>query len=184
MPEANRRTQKLWGNMLAGLNIPEPLTIEGMRRAVEIRTQRPLVIVRGNFRDGGDSPCGMWYQGRLKDYVLVDRGVAGAQYDQTVGHELGHILLGHQARTSANLMETGQIFDVLNLLPKALVSDALAGSGLAMGRTVFDNEVEAEAERFGMFLAREIDRAHLRSIESRRDPVLQNVRDSLGLRDF
>lgn len=184
MPEASRRTKKQWAGILSGLNIEGPLTVENVRLAIEVWTGRPLVIVRGNFRDGGDSPCGLWYQGRCKDYILVDNGVQGAQYDQTVGHEFGHMLLNHAARTSANLLDAGQIFDVLDLLPRELVSDALAGRGLALGRTVFDDEVETEAERFGTFLALQIDRANLWRAESLKDPVLQNVRDSLGLRDF
>lgn len=42
-----------------------------------------------------DSPCGIWLACDDEDLILHEVGTTDYHIDQIVGHEIGHILLGH-----------------------------------------------------------------------------------------
>lgn len=50
-----------------------------------------------------DSPCGLWLARDNDDLILHEAGTTDYHIDQIVGHEIGHIVLGHhRIRTFGN----------------------------------------------------------------------------------
>ncbi|GAA1978540.1 ImmA/IrrE family metallo-endopeptidase [Kitasatospora viridis] len=148
---------------------------------MESHRGRPLEIVQGDFRSLGDTPCGLWVKSCDRDLILIDSSVTGPQYDQTVGHEIGHILMGHEPLSPAMLVsEMAQLVDMFQILPPSLVRDAL--SGVALGRTTYEDHKEREAEGFGTLVALHIKREAMRHADAQADEVLSGLRDSLGFR--
>lgn len=184
MLHASRGTRRKWARLIDGLDVGSPITIETLRRAVEHRTSRSLRILQADFDGAGSAPCGMWVATEQSDYILVDKTARDAQYRQTVGHEFGHILLGHTPKPTGELTNMVEFLEMFQDVPHELVLGALGGAGTlssALGRTTYGDRIEKEAEEFGAFVSLLIDRDVIREKEP---PFLSSLRDSLGTRTF
>jgi hypothetical protein len=140
--------------------------------------------VRKDLAAWGSAPCGLWLSLNDADYIVIPPSVREEQYLQTLGHEIGHILLEHEPKAMSELVGATSLQKVFQDVPMDIVMGVLGGPGSlvgALGRTVFGDGVEEEAELFGAYVALKADRAALRGQEP---PFLSSLRDSLGTRPF
>lgn len=126
-------------------HIPVPWDIEQLVDRLAVHRGRPIRLVAWDFPAGGGAASGLWLPSARTDYVFYDRAASPTRREQIIGHELGHLLLGHTAHLGnapAGLIEA--------LAPS--LSPELARRFLA--RTGYQVEEEATAEEFGTRLVR------------------------------
>ena len=128
-------------------HLPVPWSIEALTERLGTQRAKPIRLVAWTFPADPDVPTGLWVATDQADYVFYDAGASPARREQIIGHELGHLLLGHTPRLS----------EALDGLIEALapsVSPELARQVLAMARTGYAEAEEAAAELFGTSLLR------------------------------
>ena len=130
-------------------HLPVPWSIEELAERLGTHRGRPIRLVAWTFPadPDPDAPTGLWVATEQADYVFYDSDASPARREQIIGHELGHLLLGHTPRLS----------EALDGLIEALapsVSPELARQVLAMARTGYAEADEAAAELFGTSLIR------------------------------
>ncbi len=64
--------------------------------AVSENRDRPIELTTADLRRG---VCGQWRQYADRDVFLIQQGLPA--WDRTLAHELGHLVLGHQAFPSS-----------------------------------------------------------------------------------
>ena len=127
--------------------LPVPWDIDVFVGRLAEHRGRPIAVVPWDFAGTGNPSSGMFLPSGTTDYLFIDAAASPSRREQIIGHELGHLLLGH----------TPQLQDAPDGLLEALapdVSPALARRVLALGRTGYDDAHEAAAELFGTSLAR------------------------------
>jgi hypothetical protein len=95
-----------------------------------------------------DSPCGLWLACDDEDLILHEIGTTDYHIDQIVGHEIGHILLGHGldgGHGRANAHEHTVSRQALPDIDPATVRAVL-------GRSDYASEQERDAEMFASLL--------------------------------
>ncbi|OKI25058.1 hypothetical protein [Streptomyces sp. CB03911] len=128
--------------VLAGLDLPEPFTVEAFRAALAEQRGRPIVLEP--LPDlGPDAPCGLWISLPSVDVVLYRQSTSPAHQDLIKLHELGHLLRGHRQDLA---------LDSLAGSFTALTPELVTGR-LAAARSHYDNEQEQEAEMIAVLLA-------------------------------
>ena len=125
--------------------LPTPWDIDVFVDRLAEHRGRPIALVPWTFEGVAASTSGMFMPSGTTDYVFYDATASPARREQVIGHELGHLLLGHNP----------QLQDAPDGLLQALapdVSPALARRVLALARTGYDDAHEAAAELFGTSL--------------------------------
>ena len=77
-----------------GLELPVPFTLEGFCRALGERLGRTIEPRPVPTRTG---PCGLWVVKNGIDYFLYEEATTRLHQQLIVGHEAGHLILGHEA---------------------------------------------------------------------------------------
>lgn len=78
--------------IIGSLPIPRPFDIDVFRAALEAQRNRRLVLTAATLPPG----CtGLWAASRSADYIFYGRDAAPAEQLRAIGHELGHMILGH-----------------------------------------------------------------------------------------
>jgi hypothetical protein len=136
-------------NALAGIQacLPVPWDIEVLIDRLSNQRGRRIELVSWDFPPAADSPTGLWIPTGKADYIFHDAAASPGRREQIIGHELGHLLLGHTPRLS----------DVPDGLLAALtpaLHPELARRLLAAARTGYAGAEEAAAELFGTSLIR------------------------------
>ncbi|WP_188944638.1 ImmA/IrrE family metallo-endopeptidase [Nakamurella endophytica] len=113
--------------------------------------RRPVTLQSWDFgtwtqRDSS-RPTGLWIPSARADWIFYSDTATAISREQTIGHELGHLLLGHTPRLGDAPPE------LLTALTPALPQD-LARDMLAMARTGYEKQDEALVEEFGTTLIR------------------------------
>jgi hypothetical protein len=129
------------------LYLPFPWSIEELTERLGTQRAKPIRLVAWAFPAEPDAPTGLWVATDQADYVFYDSDASPARREQIIGHELGHLLLGHTPRLS-------EAFDGLIEALAPSVSRELARQVLAMARTGYAEADEAAAELFGTSLIR------------------------------
>lgn len=127
--------------------LPVPWDIDVFVANLAADRGRRVDVVPWDFTAAGSTSSGMFLPSATVDYLFIDATASPSRREQIIGHELGHLLLGH----------TPQLQDAPDGLLEALapdVSPALARRVLALARTGYDDAHEAAAEFFGTSLAR------------------------------
>jgi hypothetical protein len=125
--------------------LPNPWDIDAFVNRLAQHRDRPIALVPWTFEGVATSTSGMFLPSASTDYVFYAAAASPARREQIIGHELGHLLLGHNP----------QLQDAPDGLLQALapdVSPALARRVLALARTGYDDAHEAAAELFGTSL--------------------------------
>lgn len=95
-----------------------------------------------------DSPCGLWLACADEDLILHEVGTTEYHIDQIVGHEIGHILLGHGRSASHAADEMQERTVCRQALP-----DLDPGTVRAvLGRADYASGQERDAEMFASLL--------------------------------
>ena len=77
------------------LPIPVPWDRDAFINNLSELRGRPIRLVPTDTAALADSPCGLWLARDNDDLILHEIGTSDYHIDQIVGHELGHMLLGH-----------------------------------------------------------------------------------------
>jgi hypothetical protein len=119
--------------------IPVPWDLQLLVGRIADRRGRPIRLLPTEFPAVDVS--GLWLPTRDADLIYYDRSASPAVMEQTVGHELGHLLMNHdlEARGSGTAV-AGQLAAVE--IDPALIERFLA-------RTAYGTANEAAAEEFG-----------------------------------
>lgn len=89
-----------------------------------------------------DSPCGLWLSCADEDLILHEVGTTEYHIDQIVGHEIGHVLLGH-----------GQASHACDAAVCQALPDLDPGTVRAvLGRADYASSQERDAEMFASLL--------------------------------
>jgi hypothetical protein len=116
------------------LTFPVPFTIPGFCQLLGQRFGRQIVPSPVDTQTG---PCGLWVATVDTDYFFYERATSALHQELIVGHEAGHLVLGHD---SVEVMHD-EVAGILGLKP-ALVQRMLA-------RKSYSTAEEQEAEVFG-----------------------------------
>lgn len=146
--------------------IPVPWNLELLVRRVAEHRGRPIRLIAAEFPAGSDV-SGLWIGLRETDYICYARSASPAVREQTIGHELGHLLMNHQ------LSDGTSPAAVMDLLSSEAISPQLIQRFLA--RTSYGDAAEAAAEEFGTRLVQ----AGRRPRGSGGDDPLARLTDSL-----
>jgi hypothetical protein len=82
------------------LYLPFPWSIEELTERLGTQRAKPIRLVAWAFPAEPDAPTGLWVATDQADYVFYDSDASPARREQIIGHELGHLLLGHTPRLS------------------------------------------------------------------------------------
>jgi hypothetical protein len=95
-----------------------------------------------------DSPCGLWLARDDDDLILHEIGTSDYHIDQIVGHEIGHILLGHGQNLACGADMARESDLCRQFLPDIDPKTVRA----VLGRTNYANDQEHDAELFASML--------------------------------
>ncbi|MEV6139676.1 hypothetical protein AB0L63_27250 [Nocardia sp. NPDC051990] len=104
-------------------------------------------LLPGTLDSGRGTPCGLWLDCTDVDVIAFVAGTTDFHIDQIIAHEVGHMVLDHDAGVAG-------LAGVQRLLPNldpALIRRVL-------GRSEFLDEQEDEAEQFGDLLLSGVSR--------------------------
>jgi hypothetical protein len=96
----------------------------------------------------GFSPCGLWVAREEDDLILHEIGTSDYHIDQIVGHEIGHMLLGH-GRIPVFGADKARERDLCHQLLPDLDPETVSA---VLGRTGGAQDQERDAEMFASLL--------------------------------
>ncbi|MEU6863209.1 regulator component [Streptomyces sp. NPDC046876] len=128
--------------ILAGIELPDPFTVDSFRDALARHRGRPIVM-EPLPELGFEVPCGAWIALPSVDVVFYEQKTSPAHQDLIKLHELGHVLCGHTR--NVELADLARAFG-------DLTPDLIAHT-LGRARSNFDTVEEQEAEMIAVLLA-------------------------------
>ncbi|WP_261773605.1 hypothetical protein [Rhodococcoides corynebacterioides] len=117
--------------------VPSPWNRSAFLLELSRHRNRRLDLVAVDTPDFTDFACGLWLEFEDRDEIVYQRGAPDYQVDQTVLHEVGHMLLGHHG-------SVGHEPALAALLPDI---DLITLTSV-MNRSSFDDDQEGDAEMF------------------------------------
>ncbi|MGW7100411.1 hypothetical protein [Streptomyces sp. NPDC054838] len=108
----------------------------------------------------------MWFPSNGVDLVWVHPSATGVQFDQIIGHEMGHMVNGDEP-------EQLDLRDLVKLLASACKHTSPELWAASMCRTHFDEDRERRAEEFSYFTSRWL------KTQPESDRLLANMREAL-----
>ncbi|MFJ5552384.1 regulator component [Streptomyces sp. NPDC093225] len=128
--------------VLAGIELPDPFTVDAFRDVLARHRGRPIVMEP--LPDLGSTvPCGAWIALPSVDVVFYEPRTSPAHQDLIKLHELGHVLCGHSR--NVDLTRLARAFT--DLTPE------LVARTFGAARSNFDTVEEQEAEMIAVLLA-------------------------------
>jgi hypothetical protein len=130
---------------------------------------RPIRLIPTDTAALADSPCGLWLARDDEDLILHAIGTSDYHIDQIVGHEIGHMLLGHGRGCASGADKAHERELCRQILPDIDPETVRA----VLGRTNYGSDQERDAEMFAsllMIAAAEVadQKSMLRSVFFRR----------------
>ncbi len=125
-----------------GVAIPAPFSVEALCTNVSRHQDRPVRLVELDLST--DVGCGRWIATDEADYICVDRAASTPLREHIVLHEVAHILCGHRGIL-------GPVLNEFKHLDPATVRRVL-------GRTVYDDAEEREAELLASEIGSRLER--------------------------
>lgn len=127
--------------------LPVPWGIDALVTRLAVHRGRSIHLIVWEFEPDDEGPTGVWMPSANADYIFFDATASPARREQIIGHELGHMLLGHVPR----LQEAPDA--LLTILAPSL-SPELSRRVLGLARRAYSDFDEAMAEEFGTALIR------------------------------
>ncbi|WP_261776127.1 hypothetical protein [Rhodococcus sp. BP-241] len=121
--------------------VPSPWDRTAFLQALSEHRGRPIALVPIDAVTLQGLPCGLWLQFHDHDEIVCHADSSSYHVDQTIMHEVGHMVLGHGGSTAADT--------TLRELCPDIDLDALES---VMKRSNFDDDQEGEAETFADLL--------------------------------
>lgn len=126
--------------VVSGLGLSQPFDVPDLCRLVGQRRGRPIHLLPMSLPAA--SPCGMWVHTGAFDAIFYQRDTSPLHQLLIIGHELGHLLAGHQ---TAEVLDPQASRLLLPDLDPNLVQRFL-------GRGSYSATEEREAEMIGSLL--------------------------------
>lgn len=130
------------------LPIPVPWDRDVFINNVAEMRGRAIRLIPTDTTTLADSPCGLWLACDDEDLILHEIGTTEYHIDQIVGHEIGHILLGH-GRSGARGYDPVREHE---LFRRALPDIDPETVRAVLGRTDYGSDQERDAEMFASLL--------------------------------
>ncbi|MEU3555675.1 toxin-antitoxin system, toxin component [Streptomyces fragilis] len=143
---------------------------------------RPVVLRRADFPP--ETVSGLWLNLPDMDVIAVRRDAAGREHEDVIlGHEIWHMLRGHEGVHTATGLRAAARSDAHRALHSAVAALRLAGPRhehlSVMARSDFHQEQEAEAEAFGLRFATDLRLLRMQHHRPGHD-VGWRIQDSVG----
>ncbi len=169
--------------LLADMDVPSPFDIAAFCEAVARRQDRRIALVptSGILGDRLAPFSGLWIAGPSADYLFYDDSTSQLHWENSVLHELGHLLFGHRPHGT---LSSDQLILLQQLLPGLSPQRLKDIVGGALGRAGYTDRQEREAELFAARLWQRAGRTLV--ITSRRQAtdsetvVLRRLAEALG----
>lgn len=130
------------------LPIPVPWDRDLFIQNIATMRGRPITLIPTDTAALADSPCGLWLARDHDDLILHEAGTSQFHIDQIVGHEIGHMVLGH-GRTRAYGVDRDREIEMCRTVMPDIDPAAV---NAVLGRTEFANDQERDAEMFASIL--------------------------------
>lgn len=140
-------TREMWrrcADVVAGLTIPEPFEFQTFVDILVTERGRPIELIPVVTEPG--TPCGLASSTKRADYIFYTVNTTSFHILHIQCHEVAHLLRNHVG-TSPIETELAQL--LMPSLPAALIERVL-------GRTVYSDEEEHEAELMASLIMRRI----------------------------
>jgi hypothetical protein len=169
--------------LLAGVDVPNPFDITTFCMAITRQRGRRIALVptSGILGDRLAPFSGLWIAGPSADFLFYDDSTSQLHWENSVLHELGHLLFDHRPHGTISDDELTLLQLLLPGLSVERLKDIVGG---ALGRAGYTHRQEREAE---LFAARVWQRAgRTLVISSRRHAsesetlVLRRLAEALG----
>jgi hypothetical protein len=120
--------------------IPTPWSADEFIEQVALSRGRPIHLLTYPLSTG--DPTGYWLHKDTADFIIVPDRANGARRDAIIGHEIAHIVLGHEPQPTTNLRGLSEL--VPNLSPDLVT--------LYLPRHGYNVEIERQAETLATHL--------------------------------
>lgn len=114
--------------------IPAPWSADEFVQQVALSRGRPIHLL--TYPLSTADPTGYWIPTAAADFIIVPDSATGARRDAIIGHEIAHIVLGHEPQATTSL---GGLSELAPNLSPELVA-------LYLPRHGYNIEIEREAE--------------------------------------
>ncbi|OLZ43600.1 hypothetical protein BS329_38755 [Amycolatopsis coloradensis] len=158
---------------LAALGLPPMYSLDVLIGAVADRVDR-RIEVRAADLDGA-LPCGMAVATPDRYFIVYPRTSTVHHRTHIIVHELGHILLEHHKALPDSVDD--MVREYAPILAPHLSSDLIRR---LLGRTVYDNDHEREAEDFAGAVMDQIGHLADYWAQPREDPAVNRLRILFG----
>jgi hypothetical protein len=141
-----RRLRQRCESLVAGLALPRPFDATEFVATLARDRGRPIDLVPMTV--GSAAPCGMIASTSRAEYILYPTNTTGLHQRHILFHEVGHLLCEHRGSGALDAATARALLPHLSI---DLVRRVL-------GRTVYDEEQEREAELIASLLSRRVAR--------------------------
>jgi hypothetical protein len=131
--------------LVGSIEVPVPWDLPSLIDAVARGRGKPIHVAGFSGLSGPGRPCGIWIARDADDIIVYDDTTSDYHAEQIVLHELGHLLLDHHEMAGGVAIDTMTIAQLVPDIEPETVRKIL-------GRAVFDNEQESQAELFASLM--------------------------------
>lgn len=160
---SDRELRKRCQKVVDELDIPKPFDLPELIRRLTGRLGRPVHLLPMPLQEAQadsttsaarlDRPCGLLLSTATYHALLYEKNTSQAHQFMIIGHELGHLLLGHNRDTMTPELSLARVLpnlDTAQLLPD-LDPDYVRS---VLFRTAYSEDQERHAEMVGTLLLR------------------------------
>lgn len=130
--------------LVGSIDFPVPWDLPSVIDAVSHDRGKPIHVAGYSGLSGSGRPCGIWIARDTDDIIIYDNTTSDYHAEQIILHELGHLLLDHREVGEGSVDTIGITQLVPDIDPKSVKK--------ILGRAVFDNEQESQAELFASLM--------------------------------
>lgn len=135
-------------DLLASLCIPEPWDFRTFAKGLGADPDRPIELIPVTTEP--TKPCGLLVSTDLADYIFYAANTTPLHQLHIQCHELAHLVLGHAGTAALDTQVTALL---MPSLPASVIERVL-------GRTVYSETEEHDAELLASLIMRRIGRIH------------------------
>ncbi|MGK4579629.1 hypothetical protein [Kitasatospora sp. HPMI-4] len=152
--ENNRDADRKLREIAAGLDLPNPFSIERLCDAISKKRGRPLYLHAVDRGTAEQVPCGVWLATDIGDHVFVEESTSELHRSHIILHELCHMLLKHSFVPDPNSPDSRAI-----TANSSFSNISMETISSMLGRTSYTTRDEQEAEALAGLIAGRVQAA-------------------------